>query len=64
MKMETERKLIKSKNGVTLFAVGDIIEMYLEEYLVLTVHKDFSDMVMKSYDNLVNLRKDQYNKKS
>lgn len=52
-----ERKLIKNKNGVSLYEYGDDIEMYIEEQLVLTISKEFREMIYKSYDNLVELRR-------
>lgn len=57
-----EKTLIKSKYGVYLYEVGDRLEMYIEEYLVLDVAKEFKGMVMKSYDNLINLREKDYEK--
>lgn len=52
-----QKVFIKSEEGVSLFECGDNIEMFIEEHLVLSINKTFKDMIYKSFDNLVKLRK-------
>ena len=60
----TTKKLIKQQYGVTLFEDGNYLQLYIEELQVLNMHKEFKDLIMKSYDNLIKLRKSEYSQKS
>jgi hypothetical protein len=60
----TTKKLIKQQYGVSLFEDGNYLQLYIEELQVLNMHKEFKDLIMKSYDNLIKLRKSEYPQKS
>lgn len=59
----TTKKLIKQQYGVSLFEDGNYLQLYIEELQVLNMHKEFKDLIMKSYDNLIKLRKSEYPQK-
>ena len=51
------RELIKSEYGVSIYKEGDEYSMYIEEMKIITLNKSFKSMLDTSYNNLVNIRK-------
>ena len=51
------RELVKQEYGVSIYKEDDNYIMYIEEKKIMTLHKNFKNIIDKSYDNLVNIRK-------
>lgn len=54
---DTQREVVKSKNGVTMYKEGNMYSLYVEEVRTIAITEEFKWMLDKSFDELVKHRK-------